>query len=77
MIDNAFRIAAESILKYGFDTIYYQIVEQQHDIKNDICVYDEHPFVNTTVVQYIMKKLQDLSTQNIRLMIKRRRANTI
>jgi len=77
MIDNAFRIAAESILKYGFDTIYYQIAEQQHEIKNEICVYDEHPFVNITVVQYIMKKLQDLSTQNIRLMIKRRRANTI
>lgn len=71
MIDNAFKKASDAIITYGFDTLYYQISEQKNQIDIGIRVFEEHPFVHTTVVEYIMNKIYKMTMQPIRLMIHR------
>jgi hypothetical protein len=77
LIDNSFKTVVESIQKYGFDTVFYQISITNPGYINEIRVYEEHPFVHSSVVEYITNKIKMLSTKNIKIMIKRSRANTI
>jgi len=77
LIDNSFKTAVESIQLHKFDTVFYPVSKQTNGFNIDIRVYEEHPFVHTSVVSYIMKKIKELSTQNIMLMMKRSRSNTI
>jgi hypothetical protein len=77
LIDNSFKIAISSIQKHGFDKVFYQVSEQTDCLNMDLRIYEEHPFVDCSVSKYIMEKMRSLSKNNIQLMIKRSRANTI
>lgn len=70
MIDNSFKHASEAIYKHGFDTLYYQISGQKNQLDIRIRVFEEHPFVHNTVIQYIMNKIHKITTQPILLLIK-------
>ena len=71
MIDISFRHIVKSICEHGFDTLYYQISDQKEQLDIGIRVFEEHPFVNNTVVQYIMNKIYKMTTEPIRLIVKR------
>jgi hypothetical protein len=77
LIDNSFKTAVEEIEKHGFDTLYYSIPFQKGDYKDEILIYDEHPFVDASITRYIMNKIRSLSNKNIKIMFKRLRSNTI
>jgi hypothetical protein len=72
MIDKSFRHIVVSMYEHGFDTLYYQISDQISDqLDIGIRVFEEHPFVHNTVVQYIMNKIYKMTTEPIRLIVKR------
>ena len=70
----AFNNLIIAIREKNIETVFYSF----DDDKNfNFRVLHEHPFVDVSVITYIMKKINDLSCNSIKLMIQRKSKITL
>jgi hypothetical protein len=72
IINAAFNRLHDYIKDNNITTVFYSF-ENTLDIR----VLHEHPFVASSVITYIMQKIQQISTQSIRLLIPQNSKSTI